>query len=437
MPDLSRRQNQIVKSISDINLPEAEPTEMAIQEHAADKAGMHYDIRFNINGKAVSFATKKGLPEAPGAPRLLIRQPDHVIDYMNWEGTIPKGEYGAGSVKLYDKQPVVITQTDKDKLHIHIPKGPNSGNFTIFKTNDDKWLAVKNKELPRTWESRPDYKKATRDLADMPEDLYMASRKYDGAHFIADFTDKGVALTSQNLGVSGSLIPREDNYPHLKYTKIPKDLVGTVLRGELHHPKGFNILSAMTIANPVKSLKMQQEHGKPEFIPFEVVRYQGKDFSQFTPEERIKIVDDVANAIPNSYIKPPERKRASESLRDFYERVVANNGEGIVLQDRTTGEFLKKKNRLDYDLKIKDVLEGDGRLKGSMGSLVLIDNSDTEVGNVGTGFSDALRKEIFENKNKYIGQLVKITSDKPVVAKSLRGPAFAGFTIDKSTPDLL
>lgn len=437
MPDLSRRQNQVIKRMSDINVPEAAVTDMAIQEHAADRAGLHYDIRFNINGKAVSFATKKGLPDAPGTPRLLIRQPDHVVDYMNWEGTIPKGEYGAGDVKVYDKQQVIVTQTDKDKLHVHIPKGPNSGNFTLFKTEADKWMAVKNKELPRTWESRPDYKKVSRDLTDLPEDLYTASRKYDGAHFIADFTEKGVALTSQNLGVSGSLIPREDNYPHLKYTEVPKEYAGTVLRGELHHPKGFNILSAMTIANPIKSMQLQQQHGKPEFIPFEVVKYKGKDFSQFTPEERIKIVDEVANAIPNSYIKPPERKRPTESLRDFYERIVANNGEGIVLQDRTTGEFLKKKNRIDYDLKIKDVLEGDGRLKNHMGSLVLEDRSGTEVGNVGTGFSDSMRKEIFENKKKYIGQLVKITSDKPLVAKSLRGPAFAGFTVDKSTPDLL
>jgi len=436
MNDLSLRKNQILEGYTAIKPDDFKVTKMTVQEHTADKAGLHYDIRLDLDGKAISFASRKGFPDTPGKPRLLIRQPDHQTSYMNWEGTIPSGEYGAGAVKVFDSQDVVVS-SEENKIRLLVPKGPNAGNYTLVNTKDKDWLLVKNKELDRYWDERPDYKKVKLDLESIPKDNFLVSRKYDGAHFIAKLTDKGISLTSQNKSISGENIAREDNYPHIKYTKVPKEFVGAVIRGELHHPKGFNTLSAMTLASPDKSWKMQEALGKAEFIPFELQEFQGKKFSDYSPEERAKLVDSIADALPNTYIKPPERKRPGESVRDFFNRVVAAGGEGIVLQDRVTGEFYKKKNRLDFDLRIKDITEGTGRLSGSAGALVLEDRSGTEVGNVGTGFSDEMRKDLFKNKSSYIGKLVKIKSDAPLKAKSIRGPSFVGFSVDKSIPDLL
>ena len=436
--DLSLRKNQVYRNATDngIGLEDFVTSTMSIQKHEAERAGMHYDIRLNINGKAVSFATRKGLPDKPGSPRLLIRQPDHKIDYMNWEGTIPKGEYGAGKVRVADKQPVVIGETN-GHIKLHVAKGPNAGNYTIFRTEGNNWMASRHSDMPRTWEDRPKYKDTKRDLQDLPEEQYLASRKYDGAHFIAHLSNKGIALTSQRKGKNGNMIAREDNFPHIKYTKVPKDYQGTVLRGEIHHKNGFNTLSGMALALPHNSVKLQEEKGKVEFIPFDIIKHKGKYFTEYTAEERAKIVEEVAKALPNNYIYPPDRKRKTESLREFYDRIVTDKGEGIILQDKASGSYLKKKNRADYDLTVKEILEGTGRLKGSMGSLVLADRSGIIVGNVGTGFTDALRQEIFKNKKKYIGRLVKVESDPPIVAKSLRAPSYVGFTTDKSTPDLL
>jgi ATP-dependent DNA ligase len=182
---------------------------------------------------------------------------------------------------------------------------------------------------------------------------------------------------------------------------------------------------------------MQKEIGPAVFIPFGFLKYQGKAFSEYSPEERVKITDEIARALPTPSIFPPDRKRPNESIKEFYDRVVKDNGEGIVLQDLSSGELFKKKHRLDFDLKIEDIIEGSGRLKGSMGALVLSDRSGAIVGKVGTGFSDSLRDEIFKNKKSYLGKLVKISSDKPLLPKSIRGPSFIGFTVDKSVPDLL
>lgn len=72
-----------------------------IQEHRAKKAGLHYDWRLEKDGIAKSFVMRKLLKD--GDKFLAIPVEDHRVDYMEWEGTIPDSEYGAGTVKLYTK----------------------------------------------------------------------------------------------------------------------------------------------------------------------------------------------------------------------------------------------------------------------------------------------------------------------------------------------
>src|SRR5262245_1273705 len=81
--------------------PEAGPVEPAgdgaalrfvVQAH--DARSMHWDLRLEHDGVAVSFALPRGLPPAPGAKHLAVHTEDHPLEYLEWEGTIPKGEYG-------------------------------------------------------------------------------------------------------------------------------------------------------------------------------------------------------------------------------------------------------------------------------------------------------------------------------------------------------
>jgi hypothetical protein len=108
-----------------------------IQEHHAHKAGKHYDLRLGDakNNKAYSWALRY-LPK-PGEKRLAIRQPDHTMKYMDFEGTIPEG-YGAGEVKLHARGKASIHSSSPRKINF-----TNDGvKYTLIKTKDDSWLIL-------------------------------------------------------------------------------------------------------------------------------------------------------------------------------------------------------------------------------------------------------------------------------------------------------
>src|SRR6476646_9683985 len=81
--------------------PERAPARrFVVQEHSA--RSMHWDLRLEHDGVAVSFALPRGLPPAPGSKHLAVHTEDHPLEYLEWEGTIPKGEYGGGEMTIFD-----------------------------------------------------------------------------------------------------------------------------------------------------------------------------------------------------------------------------------------------------------------------------------------------------------------------------------------------
>jgi len=131
-----------------------------IQKHDATR--LHYDFRLEWNGVLLSWAVPKGPSENPNDKRLAVHVEDHPVDYGGFEGTIPEGEYGAGTVMLWDRG-YWVPNNDPDeglkngKLSFQLHGKRLKGNWALVRLrarrpgDKDNWLLIKEKdELVRT-----------------------------------------------------------------------------------------------------------------------------------------------------------------------------------------------------------------------------------------------------------------------------------------------
>jgi len=120
-----------------------------IQKH--DASTLHYDVRLEAGGVLVSWAVPKGPSTDPSEKRLAIRTEDHPLEYGTFEGTIPEGEYGAGTVMVWDAgpyrnlkgEPSVEAQIEAGHVTVWLEGEKVRGGYALTRIDDDQWLLVK------------------------------------------------------------------------------------------------------------------------------------------------------------------------------------------------------------------------------------------------------------------------------------------------------
>lgn len=117
-----------------------------IHEHHASH--LHWDLRLEIGGTLKSWAVPKIPPTEKGLKRLAIQVEDHPIEYASFEGTIPEGNYGAGTVAIWDKGEFVLEEMSEHKLTIELKGKKLGGVYTLIHVPNlgkNSWLFFKKK----------------------------------------------------------------------------------------------------------------------------------------------------------------------------------------------------------------------------------------------------------------------------------------------------
>jgi len=122
---------------------ETKHNRFVVQEHRASH--LHWDFRLELDGVLKSWAVPRGPPEEPGIRRLAVEVEDHPVDYISFKGTIPKGEYGAGTVKIWDKGTFTLKRRTEDTYEFWLRGKRLNGKYALIRFKQKNWLILKTK----------------------------------------------------------------------------------------------------------------------------------------------------------------------------------------------------------------------------------------------------------------------------------------------------
>jgi bifunctional non-homologous end joining protein LigD len=404
-----------------------------IQEHHATR--LHHDFRLERDGVLVSWALPKGLPTDPGVNHLAVQTEDHPLAYGSFEGTIPKGEYGAGTVTIWDSGTYDLEKWREGQEVIVTIHGHQHGShrLALIRTggDDDKpqWLIHLMKDQtphPEHDGSEP-YRKPpstspgrglrrgktvvgtrTRSagtvhpmLATAAEPSELRDRdgwrfemKWDGFRAVARVAGDEVTFTSRN-GLD--LTP---TFPELAVLAeaVRGDMV---LDGEIVAPdeggvpRFGRIQQRAGLTNP-RDVERARKAVGVEYYVFDVLEEGGRSLTSLPYTERRARLERLVRE--NDLIRvPPEAgddlEAALATSRELgLEGVMAKRADSPYREGRRSRDWLKFRHTRAQEVVVAGWRPGNGVRADTIGSLLLAipdaDGALRYAGRVGTGFSD-------------------------------------------------
>lgn len=119
----------------------ADKKKFVVQKHYASH--LHWDFRLELGGVLRSWAVPKEPTMEPGVKRLAIQVPDHDLEYADFEGTIPEGQYGAGKVERWDSGTYDMIDKKDFKIVFELHGKKLKGEFVLVQMKDKQWLLFK------------------------------------------------------------------------------------------------------------------------------------------------------------------------------------------------------------------------------------------------------------------------------------------------------
>jgi DNA ligase D-like protein (predicted ligase)/DNA ligase D-like protein (predicted polymerase)/DNA ligase D-like protein (predicted 3'-phosphoesterase) len=391
--------------------PEPAPTiapgggdRFVIQKHAARR--LHYDLRLEHEGVLWSWAVPKGLPSAPGERRLAVRTEDHPLPYLDFEATIPKGNYGAGEMRIFDKGTYEMLEDEEKKLTVRLHGERVRGEYHMVNTSADQWLVFLSRSsqpVPPPPPLRPMLAEAVDEPFDDPK--WTFEPKLDGVRTLAYVSTDHTTLYSR----TGR--DQTARYPELANLATYVNALHAVLDGEIVvlGPDGqpsFSLLQQrINITSSAEVDRARKAH-PVVFYVFDIVWLDERDLTTLPLTERRQILHDVvtpAGPLAFTYTVDGEGKAFYEAAKGLgLEGIVGKKLDSIYEQGKRSHNWRKIKALRSVDAVVIGWTPGGGSRSRTFGALLLgaYDGAGVLrwIGQVGTGFTgrvlDAVQAEL-------------------------------------------
>ncbi|HET8811335.1 MAG TPA: DNA ligase D [Gaiella sp.] len=353
-----------------------------IQRHDARR--LHYDLRLERDGALASWAVPKGLPFRAGERHLAVHVEDHPLDYGSFEGEIPKGQYGAGTVEIWDRGTYELLEEKRDGgLTFKLQGERAQGVWTLVPAHLDgkeqNWLLLRKEAPPADGQPiRPQLASLTERLPRGPDWLF--EPKWDGYRAIVTVDGGEARLTSRN-GKDLTERFREVARNVSKAVRTPS----AVLDGEV---------CALDEDGTARFEALQRGSGPLVLLAFDLLELDGEPVRDLPLRERRELLEEVLDPTVRGVRLSPAFEDGDALLEaaraQGLEGVVAKRADLPYRSGRRTSEWQKLTLRAQEDFPIAGYTRGEGK-RAKLGALVLARREADGLhwaGNVGSGLRD-------------------------------------------------
>ena len=372
-----------------------------IQEHHARR--LHWDLRLEHDGVLLSWAVPRGIPPDPKRNNLAVHTEDHPLEYLEFEGEIPKGQYGAGTMRIWDRGTYDAEKFEEAKVIMTFDGERVQGKYALFQTKGDNWMI--HRMDPPVDSAREPMPRGLKPMmatlsTTLPRDdgTWAYEIKWDGVRAIAYCDGGHLRLESRRLREITS------HYPELRSLAVELGARQAVLDGEVvafdgaGRPSFERLQGRINLASEA-AVRRRMADCPVTYLVFDLLYLDGRSLIDLPFTERRERLEELSLDGPNWQTPSYHRGEGKALLRLTQERglegLVAKRLDSRYLPGRRARAWLKVKNTRSQEFVIGGWLPGKGRRAATIGALLVGYHDEDDggrlryAGRVGTGFSDA------------------------------------------------
>lgn len=392
--------------------PSDELPRFVVQQHHA--TNLHWDLRLEREGTLASWAVPRGIPFHPKEDRLAVRTEDHPLKYLEFEGEIPAGNYGAGTMTVWDNGTYELEKWRDDEVIVVFHGERVEGRYVLFQTKGKNWMIHRMDPPAPGMEPMPERIEPMKaKLGPLPgdDDAFAYEVKWDGIRAVARLDRGHLDLTGRN---GTDYRPR---YPELRPLGAALGSTRAILDGEivafdeLGKPSFERLQSRMHLSGEA-AIKRRAKELPVTYVAFDLLWLDGHLTTGLPYRDRRRLLAGLELEGP-SWRTPAHHEGDGAALLEAtreqgLEGIVAKRLESVYEPGRRSGAWIKVKNVLRQEVVIGGWSPGEGRRATSLGAICVgvYESGDGSshgrrgdgdpapvlryAGKVGTGFDEAM-----------------------------------------------